>query len=240
MIYDDPRALTGEDILVHYPGFEVERRFKLIDAPDVQQKVFLFATPPAHKGLGTRGSEVVAEVVKTYRPRIVVVAGERKGQLSLGKSLVVWPGRAEIGWHGLVDVRARNVFFRRLVEVREEESLLVRATRVLHDPDDSDPPRSPPIIERDDAYLLKLCASGLQRDRIEIELVGGELKIHADLGRGRVLDRRLDLPAASDAEEVTAKLLDDTLTISMPKAQPASTGRSSRGFRSGGDDRCPT
>jgi hypothetical protein len=229
VIDDDPRTLAGENVLIHYPGFEVERRFKVIDAPDVQQKVFLFATPPAHKGLGTRGSEIVAEVVKTYRPRIVVVAGERAGQLSLGKTLVVCPGRAEIGWYGLVDVRARTVFFRRLVEVREEESLLVRATRVLRDPDDSDPPRPPQISERDDAYLLELRAPGLQRDRIEIQLGGDELHIHADLGRGRVLDRRLDLPAATDAEEVTAKLLDDTLTISMPKAQPASAGRSSRG-----------
>jgi HSP20 family molecular chaperone IbpA len=124
--------------------------------------------------------------------------------------------------------------------VREEESLLVRATRVLHDSDDSASQPSAQISERDDAYLLELRAPGLQSDRIGIQVDGGELKIHADLGRGRILDRRLDLPAATDAEEVTAKLLDDTLTISMPKAQPASTGRSGRGFRSGGDDRCPT
>jgi hypothetical protein len=224
LIDDDPHALAGEQLLVHYPGFEVERRFKLIDAPDVQQKVFLFSTPPAHKGLGTRGSEIVAEVVKTYRPRIAVVAGERAGHLPLGTTLVVWPGRAEIGWHGLVDVRARTVFFRRLVEVREEESLLARATRVVHRPRKSDPPRSPEMTERDDAYVLELCAPGLQRDRIEVELVGGELQIDADLGRDHNLGWRIPLPAATDPEEVAAKLLDDTLTVSMPKAQP-SAGR---------------
>jgi uncharacterized protein len=229
VIHDDPRTLAGENVLIHYPGPEVHRRFKVIDAPDVQQKVFLFATAPAHKGLGMRGSEIVAEVVKTYRPRIVVVAGERAGQLSLGKSLIVWPGRAEIGWHGLVDVRARTVFFRRLVEVREEESLLARAARALHGPKGSDPPRSPQISERDDAYLIELHALGLQRDRIEIELAGRELQIHAELGWGRVLDRRMELPAATDAEKVTATLLDNTLTISMAKALPASTGRSGRG-----------
>jgi HSP20 family molecular chaperone IbpA len=224
LIDDDPRALTGEHVLVHYPGFEVERRFKVIDEPDVQQKVFLFATPPAHKGLGTGGSEIVAEVVKSYRPRVAVVAGERAGHVSLGTTLVVWPGRAEIGWHGLVDLHARTVLFRRLVDVREEESLLERAARVLHDPDESDPPRSPEIIERDDGYVLELRAAGLRRDRIEIELVDGELQIHADLGRGRIFDRRIRLPA-TDAEQVTAKLLDDTLTISMPKAPVSRRGR---------------
>jgi hypothetical protein len=228
LIDDDPRALAGEHVLVHYPGSEVERRFKLIDAPDVQQKVFLFATPPAHKGLGTGGSEVVAEVVKTYRPRLAVVAGEHAGQLSLGTTLVVCPGRAEIGWHGLVDVHARTVLFRRLVEVTEEESLLARATRVLRDPDRSGPPPSPEIVERDDAYVLELQSAGLRRDRIELELADGELQIHADLGEGRVFDRRLRLPAETDAEQVTAKLLDDTLTVSLPKAKATATRRSGR------------
>lgn len=221
LIEDDPRALAGESVIVHYPGVEVERRFKVIDAPDVQQRVFLFTTPPAHKGLGMHGSEIVAEIVKTYRPRIAVVGGERAGHVSLGTTLVVWPGRAEIGWHGLVDVDARRVFFRRLVEVREEESLLVRATRVLHDSNESGQPGPPEIAERADAYVLELHAPGLQRDQIEVELVDGELQIHADLGQGRLLDRRMRLPAATNPELVTAKLLDDTLTVSMPKRQPS-------------------
>jgi hypothetical protein len=42
-------------------------------------------TAPAHKGLGRVGSEAVAELVGTFRPHLVVCAGE-PGVETLGRS----------------------------------------------------------------------------------------------------------------------------------------------------------
>ena len=91
-----------------YPGWEVEYWLKVLKETKDYQKVFLFHTPPAHKGLQERGSEVLAELVKTYAPRLVLTGGEEFRQERLGTSLVVAPGRLSGGEYALVDIHERE------------------------------------------------------------------------------------------------------------------------------------
>jgi Icc-related predicted phosphoesterase len=51
--------------------------------------------------------EFLAELVNTYRPRIVVCAGER-GVTTLGKSLVVAPGSLADGHYAVADLHPRE------------------------------------------------------------------------------------------------------------------------------------
>jgi Icc-related predicted phosphoesterase len=109
-IDDDPDASRDEQSRLRYPGWEVEYRLKPIDDLDkYEQRVFLFSTPPAHKGLGEPGSEVLAELVNTYRPRVVVAAGAAQHSELLGKSLVVCPGSLMAGEYALIDIRKQKV-----------------------------------------------------------------------------------------------------------------------------------
>jgi Icc-related predicted phosphoesterase len=70
--------------------------------------VLLFATPPAHQDLRRPGSEVLAELVNDYRPRLVIVAGDEPSNQFLGSALVVCPGRLEQGQFALVDLGGRH------------------------------------------------------------------------------------------------------------------------------------
>jgi uncharacterized protein len=108
-IADDPEAVRAEEALLRYPGWEVEYRLKVIRELDAPEKVFLFTTTPAHKGLHEPGSEVLAELIKTYNPRLAIVGGEEPAQEELAKTLVVCPGRLDRGHYALVDLSARSV-----------------------------------------------------------------------------------------------------------------------------------
>jgi len=103
-IVDDPDAIRGEEALLRYPGWEVEYRLKAVREVDELQRIFMFTTRPAHKGLGEEGSEMLAELIKTYRPRVAVVGGESPAEETLGKTLVVSPGRLDLGHYALVDL----------------------------------------------------------------------------------------------------------------------------------------
>lgn len=59
-------------------------------------------------GEGTPGSEVVAELVGTYRPRLVLSAGER-GLETIGRSMAVAPGAAADGYYAMADLHERTV-----------------------------------------------------------------------------------------------------------------------------------
>ena len=76
-IVDDPHHEREELEQLSYPGWEVEYRLKILRELKDYPKVFLFGTPPAHKGLREGGSEVLAEMVKTYAPALVLTGGER-------------------------------------------------------------------------------------------------------------------------------------------------------------------
>jgi Icc-related predicted phosphoesterase len=108
-IADDPQTLRAEEALLRYPGWEVEYRLKVIRDFDAPEQVFLFTTAPAHKGLHEPGSEVLAELIKTYNPRLAIVGGAEPAQEELGRSLVVCPGGLDRGDYALVDLHARSV-----------------------------------------------------------------------------------------------------------------------------------
>ena len=85
----NPTRLEGERL--RYPAWEVEYRLKTIGELKDYEKVFLFATQPAHKGLHAAGSETLAELINTYRPQLAVVAGNGVAETRLGRTLVVCP-----------------------------------------------------------------------------------------------------------------------------------------------------
>jgi len=104
-LVDDPRTIRMEEALLRYPGWEAEYRLKALAELRDHAKVLLFKTPPAHKGLGTPGSRVLAELIKTYNPRVAVIAGESPGRTLLAKTHIVSPGRIDRGDYALIDLR---------------------------------------------------------------------------------------------------------------------------------------
>jgi Icc-related predicted phosphoesterase len=106
-VSDDPDAPRDETDRLVYARWEPEYRLKIVRELDEHQLVLLFSTPPAHKGLGTDGSEVLAELVSTYRPRLVVCGGDPGVEL-LGRSLVVAPGSLAEGRYAIADLHARE------------------------------------------------------------------------------------------------------------------------------------
>jgi Icc-related predicted phosphoesterase len=110
-IVDDPDTVRSEEALIRYPGWEAEYRLKVVGEFKDYAKVFLFTTRPAHKGLHEPGSEVLAELINTYRPRIVITGGDEPSGESLGTSLVLCPGRLDRGRYALVDFHNSTVEF---------------------------------------------------------------------------------------------------------------------------------
>ena len=108
-IVDDPHHEREELEQLSYPGWEVEYRLKILRELKDYPKVFLFGTPPAHKGLREGGSEVLAEVVKTYAPALVLTGGEGFHGEQLGTSLMVSLGTLSEGEYALVDLSEREV-----------------------------------------------------------------------------------------------------------------------------------
>ena len=92
---------------MRYPRWEAEYRLKVLrEVTKYNQLVLLFTTPPAHKRLSSGGSEVVAELVNTYRPRLVVCAGERGVEI-IGTSLTVAPGDLGDGHYAIANLHAK-------------------------------------------------------------------------------------------------------------------------------------
>jgi Icc-related predicted phosphoesterase len=108
-IVDDPDAVRSEEALIRYPGWEAEYRLKVLDEFKDYPKVFLFTTRPRHKGRHEDGSQVLAELISTYRPRIVAIAGDEPAEEHLGTSLVVTPGRLDQGRYALIDFHSSAV-----------------------------------------------------------------------------------------------------------------------------------
>ncbi|HWE12960.1 MAG TPA: metallophosphoesterase [Solirubrobacteraceae bacterium] len=106
-ISDDPRQPRDERDKLSYPRWEAEYRLKVLAEFDYSELVLLFWTSPAHKGLQRAGSEAVAELIGTYRPRLVVCGGE-PGVEELGRSLVVAPGRLRDSRYAVADLHKRS------------------------------------------------------------------------------------------------------------------------------------
>jgi Icc-related predicted phosphoesterase len=115
-ILDDPETVRSEEALIRYPGWEAEYRLKVVGEFKDYQKLFLFTTRPAHKGLHEPGSEVLAELINTYRPRFVVTGGAEPSEEDLGKSIVLCPGRLDQGQYALIDFLDAAVEFGTIAE----------------------------------------------------------------------------------------------------------------------------
>ena len=87
-ISDDLDANRDEIERLRYPRWEAEYRLKVLDEHAEHERMLVFATAPAHKGRGTPGSEAVAELINTHRPRLVVCGGPRRTETRSA------PGRA--------------------------------------------------------------------------------------------------------------------------------------------------
>jgi Icc-related predicted phosphoesterase len=110
-IVDDPDTVRSEEALIRYPGWEAEYRLKVVDEFKDYAKVFLFTTRPAHKGLRESGSGVLAELINTYRPHLVITGGDEPSEETLGTSPVVCPGRIDRGRYALIDLHNSSVEF---------------------------------------------------------------------------------------------------------------------------------
>lgn len=116
-IDDDPDAPRDELEQLRYPRWEAEYRLKVLRELGEHELVLLFWTPPAHKGLGTPGSDVVAELVTTFRPRLAVCAGEPSSH-TLGRSVVLAPGSLHDGDYAVADLHTREAEHGRLAAAR--------------------------------------------------------------------------------------------------------------------------
>lgn len=112
-VSDDPDAERDEIRRLRYPRWEAEYRLKVINELAEHELAMAFATPPAHKGRGEQGSEVLAELINTYRPRLVVCGGERTSEM-LGRTMVVAPGSLLDGHYAVVDLHAKEVDLQQL------------------------------------------------------------------------------------------------------------------------------
>lgn len=108
-IVDDPDSARVEEVYLHYPAWEAEYRLKVVRELGEHPLVLLLATAPAHKGLHEPGSEMLAELVKTYNPRVAVVAADEPHEERLARTLVVSPGRLDRGHYAIVDLQALAV-----------------------------------------------------------------------------------------------------------------------------------
>ncbi len=108
-VIDDPHMIHEELETLRYPGWEVEYRLKFLGELKDYQKVFLFSTPPEHKGFHEQGSPVLAELIKTYKPRLVLVSGKELKHEMLGTSLLVIPGSLAEGNFSVIDLRHHTV-----------------------------------------------------------------------------------------------------------------------------------
>jgi Icc-related predicted phosphoesterase len=106
-VSDDPDGPRDEQERLRYPRWEAEYRLKLLRELKDYELVLLFSTPPAHKGLDRPGSEALAELVATYRARLVVCGGERGTEL-IGRTLVVAPGSLADGHYAVADLHEKQ------------------------------------------------------------------------------------------------------------------------------------
>jgi uncharacterized protein len=108
-VLDDPQMRRDELETLRYPGWEVEYRLKFLEELKDYQKVFLFSTPPEHKGFHEPGSATLATLIKTYKPRLVLVNGKEPKRELLGTSLVVMPGSLAEGNFSIIDLHQHAV-----------------------------------------------------------------------------------------------------------------------------------
>jgi Icc-related predicted phosphoesterase len=99
---------------LRYPGWEAQFSLEFLRHLD-QDRILLLHTPPADEleGRPTGGHQIVSHILKTYSPAFAFCASpaSRRGKLTLGNTLVVFPGRLADGDYAILDTRERTVAF---------------------------------------------------------------------------------------------------------------------------------
>ncbi len=108
-ILDDEHVVPDEHAELKYPGWMVEYELKILNELKDYVKVFLFSTPPSHKGLNKEGSVTLEELIKTFAPVAAIVADNEFYHEFLGTTLVVSPGKLSNGDYSVIDLRRRKV-----------------------------------------------------------------------------------------------------------------------------------
>lgn len=101
---------------LRYSGREAEYRLREIEEFKEHERVLLFTTPPAHKGSRVPGSEAVAKLINTYRPRLAIVAGDGVSEERHGTTLVVSPGRIDSGQYAVIGLHDLAIEVRDVAE----------------------------------------------------------------------------------------------------------------------------
>jgi hypothetical protein len=112
-ISDDPRQRRDERQKLSYLRWEAAYRLKVLGEFEYDELVLLIWTAPAHKGQQRVGSDAVAELIGTHRPRLVVCGSER-GVEVLGRSTIVAPGSLRDGYYAVADLRERTAVLQQL------------------------------------------------------------------------------------------------------------------------------
>lgn len=104
-----------------YPDWEAMYRMAFLGQLE-QDLVLSLHQPPAqvheldHVDGEHTGSQVVTELIGTWRPRVAVVAGAMQGREMSGTTVVVSPGRLDRGQYAFIDAHgSRQVTFRTIV-----------------------------------------------------------------------------------------------------------------------------
>jgi hypothetical protein len=108
VIDDGPRARRDETESLTYPAWEVEYRLKCLRDLKDYEKVFLFTSAPGHKGMHEKGSSVLAGIINTHIPRVVLIAGREQKQETIGRSQIVIVGSIAEGNYSFIDLRKRE------------------------------------------------------------------------------------------------------------------------------------
>jgi Icc-related predicted phosphoesterase len=113
-IIDAAETEREEKQALRYPGWEAVYRLKFLQEMRDYPKIFLFTTPPAHKGFRQAGSESIAELIGTYKPRLAVAEGKEFRKEWIGHSLIVIPGHLSEGNYALVNWEEQQAESRKL------------------------------------------------------------------------------------------------------------------------------
>lgn len=105
----------NEDYFMYIsPRWEAEYYLKFLNEME-QERILLFHTPPTgiDGRLEEKGSPIVNELIKTYRPRFVFCGGSLDVQTKqvIGDAIVILPGGLDRGNYGLLDTKERRVEF---------------------------------------------------------------------------------------------------------------------------------
>ena len=108
-IDDNPGAARDEVQVLRYARPEVEYRLRLLEELGEHNRELLFSARPAHRNQQDGGSETVTELINTYRPRLVVGAGDRRVERFGKHTLFVAPGSLQDGHYAVVDLQTHDV-----------------------------------------------------------------------------------------------------------------------------------